>query len=131
MRIGFMRNRNGWSDGILVACMALMPVLCAAETLVELGTPFLDNAVLQKVYGFKDITSCPLYTKHAIEGSSIRVSFDNAQHGLMVAKKEGFPPPAPQPDAAIQWLSIQAKDGQPIGPFSTIGYGPEMPQGSR
>jgi sialate O-acetylesterase len=131
----------------------------------------LARSVLQKVYGFKDITSCPLYTKHAIEGSSIRVSFDNAQHGLMVAKKEGFPPPAPQPDAAIQWLSIQAKDGtwhwadgkidgsdlivsskqvtdpiavryaytqhpkgnllynkdgQPIGPFSTIGYGPKL-----
>ncbi len=130
----------------------------------------LARSVLQKVYGFKDITSCPLYTKHAIEGGAIRVSFDNAQNGLMVASKEGFPPPTPTPDAAIQWLSIQAKDGtwhwadgridgselivsskdvaepiavryaytqhpkgnllynkegQPVGPFSTIGYGPE------
>jgi sialate O-acetylesterase len=130
----------------------------------------LARSVLQKVYGFKDITSCPLYVKHAIEGSAIRISFDNAQNGLMVAKKEGFLPPVPT-DAAIQWLSIQGKDGtwhwadgridgselivsskevtqpiaaryaytqhpngnilynkdaQPVGPFSTIGYGPEL-----
>ncbi len=131
----------------------------------------LARSVLQKVYGFKDLATSPLYTKHTIEGSAIRVSFDNAQNGLMVAKKEGFLPPVPQPDAAVQWLSIQAKDGtwhwadgrivgselivsnrnvaepiavryaytqhpkgnllynnegQPVGPFSTIGYGPEL-----
>lgn len=132
----------------------------------------LARSVLQKVYGFKSISACPLYTKHVIEGSGIRVSFDNnVQNGLMVAKKEGFLPPVPQPDAAIQWLSIQSKDGtwhwadgkidgaelivsskevaepvavryaytqqpmgnllynkdgQPVGPFSTIGYGPEL-----
>ena len=71
----------------------------------------LARSVLQEVYGFKDLTSCPIYTKHAIEGKTIRISFDNAQNGLMVAAKEGFPPPKPTPDAAIQWLSIQAKDG--------------------
>ena len=132
----------------------------------------LARSVLQKVYGFKSISACPLYAKHVIEGSSIRVSFDNnAQNGQMVAAKEGFPPPVPTPDAAIQWLSIQGKDGtwhwadgridgselivsskdvaepiavryaytqqpngkllynkdgQPVGPFSTIGYGPEL-----
>lgn len=72
----------------------------------------LARSVLQKVYGLKEITACPLYLKHTIEGASIRVTFDeNARNGLMVAKKEGFPPPVPQPDAAIQWLSIQSKDG--------------------
>jgi sialate O-acetylesterase len=131
----------------------------------------LARSVLQKVYGFKDLTISPLYTKHAIEGNAIRVSFDNARNGLSVARKEGFLPPVPQPDAPIQWLSIQAKDGtwhwadgrivgselvvsskdvaepvavryaytqhpkgnllynkdgQPVGPFSTIGYGPEL-----
>ncbi|MFN6270768.1 MAG: sialate O-acetylesterase [Akkermansiaceae bacterium] len=133
----------------------------------------LARSVLQKVYDFKDLSACPLYTKHAIEGSSIRVSFDNTKSGLMVAKKEGFLPPVPQPNAPIQWLAIQAKDGtwhwaegkidgsdlivsnkdvtepiavryaytqhpngnllynkdnQPVGPFSTIGYGPELPE---
>ncbi len=136
----------------------------------------LARSVLQKVYGFKDLATCPLYTKHAIEGRTIRISFDNAQNGLMVAKKEGFPPPVPAPDAAIEWLSIQAKDGtwywaegridgselivshkdvtepvavryaytqhpkghllynkegQPVGPFSTIGYGPLVDAGKR
>ena len=135
----------------------------------------LARSVLQKVYGFKDLATSPLYTKHAIEGAAIRVSFDNAQNGLMVAKKEGFLPPVPTPDAAIQWLSIQAKDGtwhwadgringaelivssknvadpiavryaytqhptgnllynkegQPVGPFSTIGYGPVLEVGA-
>ncbi len=130
----------------------------------------LARSVLQKVYGLEDITACPLYSKHKIEGNAIRVSFDeNARNGLIVAKKDGFPPPVPQPSAAVQWLSIQAKDGtwhwaegkidgvelvvsskevaepvavryaytqhpngnllynkegQPVGPFSTIGYGP-------
>lgn len=130
----------------------------------------LARSVLQKVYGFNDLTTSPLYTRHAIDGAAIRVSFDNSQNGLMVARKEGFLPPVPAPDAPIQWLSIQAKDstwhwaegridgsdlivsskdvadpiavryaytqhpkgnliynkdGQPVAPFSTIGYGSE------
>ncbi len=131
----------------------------------------LARSVLQEVYGFKNLTSCPLYTKHSIEGKTIRVSFDNAPDGLMVAVKEGFLPPKHTPDAAVQWLAIQSKDGvwhwadgvidgsdlivssknitepiavryaytqhpkgnllynkdgQPVGPFSTIGYGPDL-----
>ena len=131
----------------------------------------LARSVLQKVYGFKEITSCPLYTKHLIEGKVVRITFDNnAAKGLMVAKKEGFLPPQPTPEAKLQWLSIQAmdgswhwaegtidgsdllvsspevkqpqavryaytqhpngnllynKDGMPVGPFSTGGYGPK------
>ena len=133
----------------------------------------LARLVLQKVYGFKDVTSCPLYTKHAIEGSALRISFDNAKSGLMVAKKEGFLPPVKTPEVTPQWLSIQAKDGnwhwaegkidgsdlivssskvkqplavryaytqhpkgnllynkdgQPVSPFSTIGYGEALKQ---
>jgi len=136
----------------------------------------LARSVLQKAYGFDDLTTSPLYTKHAIEGAAIRVSFDNAPGGLMVARKEGFLPPVPTPDAAIQWLSIQSKDGawhwadgkidgselivsnknvsepiavryaytqhpngnllynkdgQPVGPFSTIGYGSEVDAGKK
>lgn len=130
----------------------------------------LARSVLQKVYGFQDLQTCPLYQKHTIEGRSVRITFDNAKSGLMVAKKEGFLPPQPVEESKLQWLSIQAKDGtwhwadgkidgsdlivssaavtepvavryaythhpsgnilynkdgQPVGPFSTIGYGPE------
>ena len=71
----------------------------------------LARSVLQKVYEFKDLTSSPLYTKHVIEGNAVRIFFDNAQNGLMIAHKEGFTPPKLTPDAKLQWLSIQAKDG--------------------
>ena len=67
---------------------------------------------LNKAYGKKDVVpSGPLYKSHVIEGGSIRVKFEHAQHGLMLAKKEGYEPPVPTPDAPMPWLSIQAKDG--------------------
>jgi len=130
----------------------------------------LARSVLQKVYGLGELSACPLYKSHKMEGSTVRVSFtDDAKSGLMIAKKEGFLPPVATPDAALQWLSVQAKDGtwhwaegridgsellvsskdveqpiavryaytqhpsgnilynkdgMPVGPFSTIGYGP-------
>ena len=71
----------------------------------------LARSVLQKVYEFKEISACPLYTRHVIEGNTVRIFFDNAQMGLMIAKKEGFLPPKPNPESKLQWLSIQAKDG--------------------
>jgi sialate O-acetylesterase len=67
---------------------------------------------LNKAYAKKDVVpSGPLYKSQKIEGSTIRVKFDYADHGLMLAKKEGYEPPVPTPDAPIPWLSIQAKDG--------------------
>ncbi|MFT5241795.1 MAG: sialate O-acetylesterase [Candidatus Promineifilaceae bacterium] len=131
----------------------------------------LARSVLQKEYGFKALATSPLYTGHTIEGEAIRISFDNADNGLMVALKEGLSPAVPTPGATLQWLSIQAsdgtwhwadgkiygsdlvvsckavkepaavryaytqhprghllynKDGQPVGPFSTNGYGAEQ-----
>jgi len=72
----------------------------------------LARKILQDLYGFKELTACPLYKSHKVEGPAIRVSFtDDAKPGLMVAIKDGFAPPTPTPDAKIQWLSIQAKDG--------------------
>jgi len=67
---------------------------------------------LHNDYGKKDVVpSGPLYKDHKIEGSAIRVKFDYAEHGLMLARKDGFEPPVPTPDAAMPWLAIQAKDG--------------------
>lgn len=67
---------------------------------------------LNKTYDKKDVVpSGPLYKSQKIEGKTIRVKFDYAEHGLMLAKKEGFEPPVPTPDAPMPWLSIQAKDG--------------------
>ena len=77
----------------------------------------LARSVLQNVYGIENITACPLYKSHKIEGKTIRISFTgDARDGLMIAKKaetlpEGFLPPVPTPDAKLQWLSIQDADG--------------------
>jgi sialate O-acetylesterase len=63
-------------------------------------------------YGKKEVVpSGPLYKGHKIEDSTIRVKFDYAEHGLMLANKDRFEPPVPTPDAAMPWLAIQAKDG--------------------
>ncbi len=131
----------------------------------------LARLALHKDYGFEKLPICPLYKQHVIEGRTIRISFDYAEGGLMIARKEGFAPPVPTPDTPLQWLSIQDKDGswhwadgriegselvvsskdveepmavryaytqhpngnllynkagQPVSPFSTIGYGPEL-----
>jgi len=133
----------------------------------------LAYSVLQKVYGLAEIKACPLYLGYKIEGQKIRVSFDNAESGLMLAKKasslpDAFLPPTPVADGQLQWLAIQGEDGTwhwaegkiegselvvwnkkvekpiavryaytthptppllynkeglPVGPFSTIGYG--------
>jgi sialate O-acetylesterase len=67
---------------------------------------------LNKAYGKMDVVpSGPLYKSQVIEGGRIRVKFDHAPHGLMLAKKEGYAPPVPTPHAPMPWLSIQAKDG--------------------
>jgi sialate O-acetylesterase len=72
----------------------------------------LARSVLKGVYGQTNITACPLYKSHKVEGSKIRVSFsDDARNGLMIASKDGFAPPEPSPEAKLQWLAIQAKDG--------------------
>lgn len=76
----------------------------------------LARSVLKNVYG-TEVTACPLYQSHKVEGNTIRVSFtDDARSGLMIAKKaetlpEGFLPPVPAPNAKPQWLSIQSADG--------------------
>ena len=78
----------------------------------------LARSVLNKVYGMENITACPLYKSHKIDGNTVRISFtDDAKNGLMIAKKadrlpDGFLPPVPTPDANLQWLSIQDADGQ-------------------
>ena len=78
----------------------------------------LARSVLNKVYGFENISACPLYKSYKIEGNTVRISFTkDADKGLMIAKKaeglpDGFLPPAPTPDAKLQWLSIRDENGQ-------------------
>jgi len=63
-------------------------------------------------YGKSEVVpSGPLYRSHQIDGRVIRVKFDYAQNGLMLATKEGYEPPTPSLGTEIPWLSIQDKDG--------------------
>jgi len=72
----------------------------------------LAHLALHNDYGFRDLVpSGPLYKSHKIEGRAVRITFDNAQNGLMLAVKEGLLPPKPTPDAKLPWLSIRGKDG--------------------
>jgi sialate O-acetylesterase len=72
----------------------------------------LARWALYSDYGRKDLVpSGPIYKACKAEGRSIRVTFDHAQNGLMLARKDGYLPPVPTPDAAMPWLSLQDKDG--------------------
>ena len=72
----------------------------------------LVRLALHRDYGKTALVPCgPLYKGFKIEGSRIRVEFDYAQHGLMLASKDGAAAPVPTPDARMPWLSIQANDG--------------------
>jgi sialate O-acetylesterase len=66
---------------------------------------------LAKEYGKKDIVfSGPLYKGFNVEGNKIRITFDHAESGLMLAKKEMLKPAIEDKGAKIKWLSIQRKD---------------------
>jgi len=72
----------------------------------------LARWALHNEYGQADLVpSGPIYKSHKIEGATIRVQFNYAQNGLMLATKASYVPPKPTPGAKMPWLSIQAKDG--------------------
>lgn len=72
----------------------------------------LAHLALHRDYGFEDLLPTgPLYKSHRVVGDSIRVRFDHAEGGLLIARKTGFEPPEPV-DAALGWLSIRDVDGK-------------------
>jgi len=72
----------------------------------------LARWALHKDYGrTKLVPSGPIYKSFKIEGPAIRVSFDYAKNGLMLASKTSYPPAKPTPGAKMPWLSIKAGDG--------------------
>lgn len=77
------------------------------------------------------MASCPLYTKHTIEGSTTRISIDNAKIDgpeLIVSNKDLAEPIAVSYAYTRhpQGNLLYNKEGQAVGPFSMIGYGPEL-----
>ena len=105
-----------------VECLAL-PKTGMAVT-IDIGTPGehppnkidtgerLARLALHGTYGFADVVpGGPLYRSHVVEGRRVRIAFANAEHGLMLARKDGFDPPQPVADATLGWLSVRGKDG--------------------
>jgi len=80
---------------------------CKIDTGVRLARLALHN-----VYGRRSLVpSGPLYKSHAIEGPTVRITFDHAQNGLMLARKKGYLPPNEVTDSPLQWLAVKSHDG--------------------
>jgi len=66
---------------------------------------------LVKNYGKKNlIYSGPLYKEIKVEGTKIRVFFDNVGSGLTVASKKGYDPVVKEPKGKLQKFAIAGED---------------------
>ena len=72
----------------------------------------LARLALARSYGKSDIPSSgPLYRAHQIEGSSVRVSFDHTESGLMIGNRPGSGPVEETADAALKWFELADAEG--------------------
>lgn len=65
---------------------------------------------LAQDYGKSVVRSGPLYRGQAIEGSTIRISFDHIGGGLMVGDKRGLAPPVEVAGGKLTWFAIAGED---------------------
>lgn len=72
----------------------------------------LARLALHHVYKFEDLVPTgPLYKSHQVKGNTVRIRFDYAGNGLMLAEKQGIDPPVETPDKTLQCLAIRGRDG--------------------
>ena len=71
----------------------------------------LASWALGTTYGMKVDYSGPLYKSATPEGNSMRVEFQYAESGLMVARKKGIAKPAPTPDVALAHFELADEFG--------------------
>ena len=72
----------------------------------------LAQWALAKDYGRDVVPSGPLFTKHAVEGKTIRCYFDHVGDGLMIGKKEGLEPVVKVQDGKLERFAIANEDRQ-------------------
>jgi sialate O-acetylesterase len=73
----------------------------------------LARWALRDVYGdTKIVVSGPLYKAMKVEGDKIRISFDYAESGLMVGKKNGRAPTEDVAGGKLGGFVIGSKDGK-------------------
>jgi sialate O-acetylesterase len=66
---------------------------------------------LAKEYGVKDLVySGPLYKSHAVEGKTVRLSFEHTGSGLIAGSKKGLAPAAEVKDGKLTWFAVAGKD---------------------
>ncbi|WP_182865451.1 sialate O-acetylesterase [Rhodopirellula sp. JC639] len=71
----------------------------------------LANWALAKTYGKNIPFSGPLFLSANGDGDSMRVQFEHADSGLMVARKEGIAAPKPTPDTPLAHFELADQDG--------------------
>jgi sialate O-acetylesterase len=65
-----------------------------------------------KTYGKKVPFSGPLFKSATVDGDSMRVEFEHADGGLMVARKEGLAAPMPTPGVALAHFALADDAGK-------------------
>lgn len=72
----------------------------------------LARLALHHAYGMEELTPTgPLYKGYQIKGNTVRIQFDYADNGLMLAEKQGIEPPVATPKETLQCLAIRGEDG--------------------
>lgn len=72
----------------------------------------LANWALVKTYGKKVSRSGPLFRSATVDGDSMRVDFEHAESGLIVARKEGLAAPKQTPDIALAHFELADEAGK-------------------
>ena len=71
----------------------------------------LANWALAKTYEKKIPASGPLFRSATVKGDTIRIDFEHADSGLIVAQKQGIAPPEATPDIALAHFELADKAG--------------------
>jgi sialate O-acetylesterase len=72
----------------------------------------LARWALAKTYGKKTPFSGPLFKSAFVEKDSMRVEFEHAEGGLIVARKKGLTRPQPTPDVALAHFELADESGK-------------------
>lgn len=66
---------------------------------------------LSKFYNKDIVPTGPLYSGMSISGNKVKITFENAQNGLMVASKTGLEPVQEVPGGTLKGFAIAGQDG--------------------
>ena len=91
----------------------------------------LANWALVKTYGKQLVHSGPLFKSATINNDTVRVKFDHAETGLLVARKEGIASPKATPETALSHFELADNTGQWYPARATIDGSQVVVQSSK